>query len=301
MRECRLTHAVNDLDGRQLLAAGTRLTPSVMADLAGNDKPPPETRRLLDQPHIRQDMAAFFATPPYDVVFSADARIAALFDLAGEVVIPLPVITALQHFRRTDFYTYRHTLLVFALSMLIARELISDRESLIEEIGAGPTHDIGKLCIPLEILTKPTALTEAEHAHLRHHALAGYVLLTRYFGDPDVLAARVARAHHERKDGSGYPLGIAIDDRMVDIIMVSDIYDALISPRPYRPESYDNRSALEEITEQALAGSIDETVVRVLVSLNRRSRPHYTRCTLSSERRGAPPPQNVYGTIEPKA
>ncbi len=297
MLECRLTHAVDDLDGTRVLAAGTRLTSSVMADLAGGGNRP-ETCRMLDQPHIREDMEAFFSAAPYDVIFSSSACRQELFDIAGDLTMPSPVIRVLHHFRRIDGYTYRHTLLVFALSVLIARELIDDRQTLIQEISAGPTHDIGKLCIPPAILAKPTALTEAEHACMRHHALAGYVLLARYFGDADVLAARVAKAHHERKDGSGYPLGIAIDDRMVDIIMVSDIYDALISPRPYRPESYDNRSALEEITGQARAGVIDETVVRVLVSLNRRARPHYSRCTISSERRGTPPDRNVYGVIK---
>jgi HD-GYP domain-containing protein (c-di-GMP phosphodiesterase class II) len=78
--------------------------------------------------------------------------------------------------------------------------------------------------------------------------------------------------------------------------MVSDVYDALISPRPYRPVSYDNRTALEEITRQAEAGVISPTVARVLIALNRRSQPHYSRFTLSSERRGEPPQNNLYGT-----
>jgi HD-GYP domain-containing protein (c-di-GMP phosphodiesterase class II) len=148
------------------------------------------------------------------------------------------------------------------------------------------------------ILTKQTPLTEAEHAHLHHHALAGYVLLSYYFGNPGMLAAEVARDHHERKDGSGYPLGISIDSLMTDIIMVSDVYDALISPRPYRPVSFDNRTALEELTRQADAGMISETVARVLGALNRRSRPHFSRCEVSAERRGTPPSKNAYGVVE---
>jgi HD-GYP domain-containing protein (c-di-GMP phosphodiesterase class II) len=82
---------------------------------------------------------------------------------------------------------------------------------------------------------------------------------------------------------------------MIDIIMVSDVYDALISPRPYRPVSYDNRTALEEITHQAAVGAISRTVAQVLVALNRRHQPHYRQCTVSSERRGNPPINNLYG------
>jgi HD-GYP domain-containing protein (c-di-GMP phosphodiesterase class II) len=77
--------------------------------------------------------------------------------------------------------------------------------------------------------------------------------------------------------------------------MVSDVYDALISPRPYRPVSYDNRTALEEIIHQSDAGMISKTVARVLVALNRRSQPHFSQCIVSAERRGEPPKNNLYG------
>lgn len=298
MPDYQLTHAVTDLKGNQLLAAGIRLTRRVMQTLVSGHKAATETCRLLDYRQVRSDLLGFFAVAPYDVIFHETTRQQALLKIAGDVGMPEPVLESLYHFREVDFYTYRHTLLVFALSILIARELIDDRETLIQEIIAGPTHDIGKLCVPLAILTKETSLTNAEHEHLRHHVLAGYVLLSHYFQDPGILAAEVARDHHERKDGSGYPLGISIDDLMIDIIMVSDVYDALISPRPYRPVSYDNRTALEEITRQADAGIISETVARVLVALNRRSQPHFSQCVVSTERRGTPPSKNVYGIIE---
>ncbi len=298
MPDYRLIHAVTDLAGNLLLAAETPLTRQVMETFVRGQAAATDTCRLLDYRQIRSDLMGFLAAPPYDLIFSEATRQQALLTIADDIVMPEPVLTSLYHFRELDFYTYRHTLLVFALSILIARELIDDQRTLIQEVLAGPTHDIGKLCVPLAILTKEGPLTETEHAHLRHHTLAGYVLLSYFFQDPAILAAEVARDHHERKDGSGYPLGIAIDNPMTDIIMVSDVYDALISPRPYRPVSFDNRSALEEITRQAAAGSISKTVARVLVALNRRSQPHFSQCVVSTERRGSPPEQNVYGVIE---
>jgi HD-GYP domain-containing protein (c-di-GMP phosphodiesterase class II) len=300
MPDCRLTHAVTDRKGTTLLAAGTRLTHQVMETLFGGQTAAIKTCRLLDYRQVRSDLLGFFTAPPYDLIFQETHRQEKLLKIAGDVVLPEPVLESLYHFRQFDFYTYRHTLLVFALSILIARELIDDRAVLLQEVMAGPTHDIGKLCVPLEILTKETPLNKAEHAYLRHHALAGYVLLSYYFRDPGILAAEVARDHHERKDGSGYPLGISIDNLMIDIIMVSDVYDALISPRPYRPVSYDNRTALEELTRQADAGIISEIVARVIVALNRRSQPHFSQCVVSAECRGIPPSKNVYGVIETK-
>ena len=295
MPEYRLAYEVTDLEGKQLLPAGTQLTRQVMQNLAMRESGPIKSCRLLDFSQIQDDLLNYLSVPPYDVITSHDPNHAALLDIAGEVNVPETILNSFFRFHETDIYTYRHVLLVFALSIHIARELIGEKEQLLEEVIAGPTHDIGKLCIPPKILSKQTPLTKIEHGYLKHHALAGYVLLAYYFRDPDILAARVARDHHERKDGSGYPAGLFVDDLLIDIIMISDIYDALISSRPYRPVSYDNRSALEELIAQAQRGSINETVVRVLVALNRQSKPHYQNFVISSERRGKAPSGNTYG------
>lgn len=298
MPEYRLAYAVTDLEGNQLLPAGTMLTRAVMQDLAMRESGTIKSCRLLDSPQIQDDLLASLSVSPYDVITSHDPQHTALLDIAGEVYVPETILNSFFRFRETDIYTYRHVLLVFALSILIARELIGEKEELLQEVIAGPTHDIGKLCIPPAILSKQTPLSRAEHEYLKHHALAGYVLLVYYFRDPDILAARVARDHHERKDGSGYPAGRLVDDLLIDIVMIADIYDALISSRPYRPVSYDNRSALEELIAQAQRGTISETVVRVLVALNRRSKPHHQNCVISSERRGKAPLENVYGVTK---
>ncbi len=295
MPEYRLAHAVNDLYGNQLLASGTRLSRRVMEELAGRESVPLKKRLLLDDRRVYDDLLEYLAVSPYDVIVGQTTRRAALLDIARQIRLPDTVIDSFLRFRETDVYTYRHVLLVFALSILIAGELIDDKDKLLQEVVAGPSHDIGKLCIPSEILFKRTPLNEAEREHLKHHTLAGFVLLAYYFQDPDILAARVARDHHERKDGSGYPAGRTIDDLLIDIVMVADIYDALISSRPYRPVSYDNRTALEELTRQANNGVISPTVVRVLVALNRRSKPHYRECIISTEYRGKAPAHNVYG------
>jgi len=138
-------------------------------------------------------------------------------------------------------------------------------------------------------------LTRTERDILDHHTLAGYVLLSYYKKDPHSLAGRVARDHHERKDASGYPRGILLEDPMVEIVTACDVYDALISPRPYRPIPYDNRTALEEITGMAERNEIGWEAVKALVACNRKTKPHYSECLVSQEKRGSPPKGNVYG------
>jgi HD-GYP domain-containing protein (c-di-GMP phosphodiesterase class II) len=165
------------------------------------------------------------------------------------------------------------------------------------EAVAGPVHDFGKISIPLSVLKKSDPLTRTERGLLEHHTVAGFVLLTRYLSDHGSFGARVARDHHERGDGSGYPRGFSLEDRMVEIIAASDIYDALISPRPYRPTSYDNRTALEELTEMGRNGKLSWETVQALVALNRKGKPYFRDCHLSEEKRGVPPEGNLYGVV----
>ena len=77
-----------------------------------------------------------------------------------------------------------------------------------------------------------------------------------------------------------------------------DVYDALISPRPYRPVSYDNRTAVEEIIGMLKENKIRMEPVQALVAVNRAEKPHYSECVLSQEKRGTPPAENVYGLID---
>jgi len=206
----------------------------------------------------------------------------------------------LEYFKENDYYTYRHTLTVFALTTLLTRDFITDCEKLIHTIEAGPNHDIGKICVPLDILKKSDPLTVTERGSLEHHAAAGFVLLSFYLQNSKNIGSIVARDHHERKDGSGYPCGTILDDHMVEIVAVSDVYDALISQRPYRPVSYDNRTALEEITGMAEKNQIGWETVKALIAHNRKDKAHYSDVKISAEKRGTPPRGNVYGVTAEK-
>jgi HD-GYP domain-containing protein (c-di-GMP phosphodiesterase class II) len=230
-------------------------------------------------------------------IFSDKKQINDILNILEAVHLSIPVLQSLDYFKQHDFYTYAHILMVFALATLLAKDLIPDYEECIRLSATGPTHDIGKICVPLHILKKTTPLTKTERGFIEHHAAAGYVLLSYYYKDIQHLACEVALDHHERRDGSGYPRGIPLKDPLVEIIAVSDIYDALIIPRPYRFTAYDNRAALEEITKMAEQNKIRWDVVKALVAHNRKSKAHYREIIISAEKRGTPPLGNVYGII----
>lgn len=300
MSDLRLDYPVYTQDGTVLLPADTVLSEeSLEAVILSNHTKSYETCSLMEYGTIREDLLHLFRRPTYEVIFSDQKQTATLIHIMEHVHLILPVLQSLDYFKEKDFYTYSHILSVFALTTLLAGELVEDYSDMIKEAAAGPTHDIGKICVPLSILKKSEPLTKKEMALLQHHSAAGYALLSYYLRDPRSLAARVARDHHERRDGSGYPGGLPLTDRLVEIIAVCDVYDALISSRPYRPVSYDNRTALEEITTMAETGKLDWEAVQALVAYNRKDRPQIRECKVSTVKRGTPPPGNIYGvTVE---
>ena len=145
-----------------------------------------------------------------------------------------------------DPYTAGHQKRVADLARAIATEMEFPYD-IIEGIRmAGSIHDIGKLSIPAEILTKPTKLTKIEFSLIKEHPQSGYEMLK----DVESLwpLAQIVYQHHERMDGSGYPRNLKGDEILLDarIMAVADVVEAMASHRPYRPALGIN-AALEEI------------------------------------------------------
>jgi HD-GYP domain-containing protein (c-di-GMP phosphodiesterase class II) len=132
---------------------------------------------------------------------------------------------------------------------------------------AAMVHDIGKISIPAEILNKPGRLTATEYALVKGHPDTGYAILKDIpFNWP---IADVVRQHHEKLDGSGYPLGLAGDAILPEskVLAVADIVEAMASSRPYRP-ALDVEVALREIERQA-GTKLDGETVRICAGLFR--------------------------------
>ncbi len=300
MKTPKLDYPVHTLDNQMLLPAGTEITTETLDELIASNKDASyRSVSFLNYDTVFQDMINILQKPPYNIIFKKlDEE--AIFIITKNIRFVQPVLEFLDYFKEKDFYTYKHSVVVFALSINLAQDLLEKPADRIMELMAGTIHDFGKICVPLRILKKSNPLTRSSKNILEHHTLAGFVLLSYYLQEQNSFAAQVAREHHERKDGSGYPLGISLQDKMVEIIAVCDVYDALLSPRPYRPTPFDNRTALEEITEMAKKGKFSLEVVQTLVSQNRKDKPHFRDCEISSEKRGTPPPDSIYGVIVDK-
>lgn len=143
-------------------------------------------------------------------------------------------LLGLQRIRRSDHYTFEHSVNVSVLMLAFAKSL-NLHLPVIKELGLGALlHDIGKTLVPNEILNKPGPLTEYEFTVMRRHASDGVDLLARSRGFPPAALSVVAE-HHERIDGSGYPHGktgaeISLFGQMAAIV---DVYDAITTHRVY--------------------------------------------------------------------
>ena len=149
---------------------------------------------------------------------------------------------------KRDPYTAGHQRRVAELAAAIARQLSLPEDRVNGILMAGLIHDVGKIFIPAEILSKPSELSDIEMMMVRTHSQAGYdVLSTVDFPWP---VADMVLQHHERVNGSGYPRGLSGEDipQEVRILSVADTADAMASRRPYRP-AHSTEQTLEEIAQ----------------------------------------------------
>jgi PAS domain S-box-containing protein len=153
------------------------------------------------------------------------------------------LVTALE---AKDPYTAGHQSRSADLACAIAEEMGLDNDRIEGIRMAGTIHDIGKLSIPAEILTKPGKLTNIEFSLIKEHPRSGYDMLKDV--DSPWPLADIVRQHHERMNGSGYPDNLKGDDILIEarILAVADVVEAMGSHRPYRA-SLGIEAALEEI------------------------------------------------------
>ena len=177
------------------------------------------------------------------------------------------MVTAME---MRDPYTAGHETRVADIAYAIGVEMGWDESRLEGLRMAAMVHDIGKLSIPTEILSKPGRLTAEEYTLVKKHPETGYAILRDIpFSWP---IADMVRQHHEKLDGSGYPLGLREDEILPEskVLAVADIVEAMASNRPYRT-GIDLEVVLDQIEREA-GTLLDAEAVRICVKLFRGGR-----------------------------
>ncbi len=193
----------------------------------------------------------------------ATEAVAMVEEISASVMRNPGALISLARLKTKDDYTYMHSVAVCALMVSLAKQLGLDAETSRQAGVAGLLHDVGKMAIPSKILDKPGKLTDAEFAIIQGHPMAGYNMLREAKGAPEV-ALDVARHHHEKIDGSGYPDKLANGNisQLARMSAVCDVYDAITSNRPYK-NGWDPSESLTRMA--SWKGHFDEHIFQAFV------------------------------------
>jgi len=167
-----------------------------------------------------------------------------------------------------DPYTEGHCQRLAAYSKALGATLNLHEDQLASLERGGYLHDVGKIGIPDAVLLKPSRLTPGEFETIKQHTIIG----ERLCGELHSLAAvrPIVRHHHERRDGSGYPDGLAGDDipLLAQIVAIVDTYDAITTSRPYRA-ALPAAHGYEELSRETARGLHDTRLVQEFIGLGR--------------------------------
>jgi PAS domain S-box-containing protein len=158
----------------------------------------------------------------------------------------------------------RHVNQIASIAALLGTKLGLDENRVLQLRTAAAMHDIGKIAIPGGVLRKHGKLTPSERERMESHTIVGHQILANSESGVLQMAATIALTHHEWFDGSGYPHRLSGEEIPIEgrIVAVADVFDALLSDRPYRP-AFSREQAIELIVSER-GTHFDPTVVDVL-------------------------------------
>ena len=275
---------VCDVYGDTIISSGEHITPLLMKDIGRRGRFSTTPYLALKNGRIRQDIEAALRTEPYAGRIPAE-RLEQIFRIYDDLAI-LPVLfDEFELMRSHDTYLYQHVLRIAALTVSMAIDLFNaERASNISYTAL--THDLGMLRLPGQVLKDNGKDAPGNRRLSQGHTVIGYVLLTYYLGNAELDCCRAALLHHERRDGSGYPQGIRIEDIVIDLIAVAGAFDALLARRPFRKEPFGRRPAIDLLWDQAQVGILNPVVVKLLVANCRQEPIELDRLKVAGEEEG---------------
>ena len=233
-------------DGRLLLLAGFIVKPLYLRKLEafkvdyvyvedGEYEPLEEFEEERLYNHAAATIKSIFAMTGKNRDADITAVVDTVNDILNKVMENETVMLQLTGIRDIDNYTFLHSVDVCIYSIIIGKKLGYGKEHLMT-LGMGAIlHDIGKCKVPIEILQKPDRLTDEEFHTMKMHTVYGYEIVKNSY-QLSTKIANIAFQHHEKWNGSGYPMGISENeiDPLSRIVALADVYDALTSDRVYK-------------------------------------------------------------------
>lgn len=185
-------------------------------------------------------------------------------EIKNNLSVNIELLNEILDVKATDEYLYNHSLNVAVVSNLIGRWIGLEQKDLDILILAGLVHDIGKLRVDPAILNKPGKLTDEEFAEMKKHPEYSYQMLME-MGYKDNAILKAVTFHHEKEDGSGYPLKISGDKITIHakILAIADIFDAMTSNRVYKARV--SPFKVLEMFQNQNFGKLDYKIIMVFI------------------------------------
>lgn len=269
----RLSQDLYSKSGELLVKKGVLITPALIRRIRRKGNSRQEKQIPFKRTFIFKDFKRALGDRRYAVMLRPPVSKSDICRFAGAIKLENDLISELAGIKKHLPYTYRHILIVTALSIKISLDCPRGYYDRRMVAHCGLTHDFGKTRMPVQILNKRGTLTKKERAIIETHPAVGYILLNYYLKRDRRECALANLDHHERSDGSGYPKGIRKIQRYTRLVSVIDVLDALMTRRPYRKVSFSLRATLDYLLKQANENKLDKKIVRMLIRYSRKVRP----------------------------
>ena len=263
-KQIQVSHPLTTFDGRVIARKGDKIDQSFINRLREQRLPRPERGREFQDTYHQFNLKVILNDEKYGCLVKLNERKKQILKIAGSVPLSQLEAEELSWMERYKYH-YDHTLAVTALVTLMNLELNTNEEKAREAASCALTHDFGITRVPEEILTKVSPLDEREMKLVQEHPIYSYCLLIYYGYDENDLNAMVAYEHHENLLEGGYPRGVVPEHVFSQIVQICDIFDALISARPFRPAKTPEQ-AMQIIGEMTEQGEIQTDLFKLLQS-----------------------------------
>lgn len=284
-----------DCRGTVLARAGLVLSQQAIQEAAR--RAPALPRRLLADTFVSADLVLVVADPTYKFLFRSAGVAAQVVRALLAVQLPPSLYDQLFTWKTSDAPRYRHALATAAVTARMLTSAVGEVKTLPEVCAAALVHDIGMRHVPPALARNADPLALAEIVELAMHPLTGAFHLASVLGNHPAVQAAL---WHHWKCGRGYPRMQGAPPRSIDVIAVAATFAALTQPRPFRPEPYDARGAVDVLVEEAREGAADHNTVKLLVHALRGGGGDVRDVRFGRERLGHAPALNRHTPIAPQ-
>jgi len=291
-----LKNDLYDVYGNVLINKGQEITDTVINSLIKKGEKLPKKLISIKGTPFLKDLDFVFGDSRYAPIFCSSSVRKSITERLEELKFEEPLVLELLQMKDSQIDTYKHVQIIACLAIDIISLLDKPTFDPLLAAHVSFTHDIGKTRIEQDLINKYAALTDSEYEIIKTHPTIGYLLLNYYCGWEGKKYCWTAYEHHEKLDGTGYPRGIMKIDPYAQLITPIDIFDALISDRPYRKTAFTPRLAVDFLVDGVENGQLNKTMVYTLINCLRKHKMYpLSKLRVAKEKREELPLESVYG------